>query len=771
MSYCKEFRLYKVYSHSYQISNKVVEKMLEDSESKKALEEIQRRLKLHRIDSLLVCPIQRLPRYILLIKEMMKHTPAKHHEHKNLATALETVGMLLKLCEQGVQEYVSSVNVFQVLEEIEDVPDTVRTNRVLNIVEMGFGTWVQKPKRLVPIRFVLFKDFILFAMRITNWQKNSVWKFLFSSNISSVMLRMVDDDGVTQSTSTYFLELSSVKFGSHVLFFSVDTEATKNDLYTQWKKLVSEIAGKEVDTSCENYSELFKKYIPVASSSPISQVIKSGWIEKRKGEKMLSGYKKRFLVAHNGGLSYYTSQHGDLKGFIATDSMVSVETKKDELILNANGSYYHMKSEEIKEWTDTIKHLMKNREVQKHENNVVQIIFGDGTRAIIPLIVDDTAKSVLQRCCNRRNLDASKYEFFLENGFSVSPFAPMAKLRGQTLFIVATKQFDVTGKVLRSNTDGTPAEKQDLRNSLFHSSSSVDLTLSEEEIVTDFSSKKKNSIKSKFARNEAKAKDAVQSPKKPNAVMRTLNLSKLRSNASSEAEQKSPPPKDTEETRSIDALVNPRKRDSNCLLKMYTPDGNSYAKVSVSKLAKGEEIFSAFCRKRSLDPADHVLFDVDNQEYVSSATPAFKLMGKSVRVMDRAVAPVEVLDSSSQDTLDDVYVGSVFTGERGKSPLSKTTDDAEFPSSSSLEWSLTPQNHSPSLLTQSSPDLCIDPELLMKVILRFVMGLFVLMQLVFLSQDKPKKHIQFLHLHGLGLSLRRDQIQIQGAGPEPQVRP
>ena len=49
------------------------------------------------IYALLITPIQRVPRYVLLLKELIKHTPATHPDHADLKKALSVIEGALTL--------------------------------------------------------------------------------------------------------------------------------------------------------------------------------------------------------------------------------------------------------------------------------------------------------------------------------------------------------------------------------------------------------------------------------------------------------------------------------------------------------------------------------------------------------------------------------------------------------------------------------------------------------------------------------------------------
>jgi nicotinic acid phosphoribosyltransferase len=74
-----------------------------------------------------------------------------------------------------------------------------------------------------------------------------------------------------------------------------------------------------------------------------------------------------------------------------------VDIKKEEVILSANGTSYRMRFDngDAREWLEAIRGIIKNRTAKKLDSNVVQIVFGDGTRAFMQLQENDTGKQQL----------------------------------------------------------------------------------------------------------------------------------------------------------------------------------------------------------------------------------------------------------------------------------------------------------------------------------------------------------------------------------------
>jgi len=61
-------------------------------------------------------PIQRIPRYILLIKDILKHTAPNHRDHQDLVEAFNSINEIAKAMNQ-VAESMSNI---QRLLEIQD---------------------------------------------------------------------------------------------------------------------------------------------------------------------------------------------------------------------------------------------------------------------------------------------------------------------------------------------------------------------------------------------------------------------------------------------------------------------------------------------------------------------------------------------------------------------------------------------------------------------------------------------------------------------------
>jgi len=77
------------------------------------------------LESLLIMPIQRIPRYVLLIEDLNKHTPEDHIDHAKLTEALgrmKTIAKLINEKKGEAESFVKVVDIYNRLEpKIEDL--------------------------------------------------------------------------------------------------------------------------------------------------------------------------------------------------------------------------------------------------------------------------------------------------------------------------------------------------------------------------------------------------------------------------------------------------------------------------------------------------------------------------------------------------------------------------------------------------------------------------------------------------------------------------
>lgn len=71
-----------------------------------------------KLESFLIMPIQRLPRYILLLKELQKYTHSQHPDYEHIAAALEVMGSLASKLNESQRMKESSDKINEIKSEV-----------------------------------------------------------------------------------------------------------------------------------------------------------------------------------------------------------------------------------------------------------------------------------------------------------------------------------------------------------------------------------------------------------------------------------------------------------------------------------------------------------------------------------------------------------------------------------------------------------------------------------------------------------------------------
>src|SRR5690349_12017086 len=70
------------------------------------------------LESLLITPIQRVPRYVLLLSEVVKHTPATHPDQADLAKALQSMRRVADVINERKRDSEKTSEVLRVARQL-----------------------------------------------------------------------------------------------------------------------------------------------------------------------------------------------------------------------------------------------------------------------------------------------------------------------------------------------------------------------------------------------------------------------------------------------------------------------------------------------------------------------------------------------------------------------------------------------------------------------------------------------------------------------------
>ena len=128
-------KLYKHYINTYENAAKLVKEWRETNKAfKKYLKEVEwtPALQCTNLESLLVTPIQRLPRYVLLLEEMAKATPESHPDHADLTEAIELVRSLTDYVNRSKRDSTQADELKELEQKFVGLPfELVKLHRTL----------------------------------------------------------------------------------------------------------------------------------------------------------------------------------------------------------------------------------------------------------------------------------------------------------------------------------------------------------------------------------------------------------------------------------------------------------------------------------------------------------------------------------------------------------------------------------------------------------------------------------------------------------------
>lgn len=119
------FKLYFAYCNNYAEANEYLTVLLSDKKNNSSfidfLQKVEFSIELEKKDlsSMLIKPIQRLPKYVLLFKELRKSTQESHPDYKEITKALENFDALNQENNRKMMEDLNKLKIFELQEKFE----------------------------------------------------------------------------------------------------------------------------------------------------------------------------------------------------------------------------------------------------------------------------------------------------------------------------------------------------------------------------------------------------------------------------------------------------------------------------------------------------------------------------------------------------------------------------------------------------------------------------------------------------------------------------
>ena len=115
------------------------------------------------LSACLIVPVQRLPRYVLLLQDLLKATPEYHVEHKNIIIAIEKLRQSTDAVNTKAREVEQLNRVYEIQSKLigENVPNLVRPHR--RLIRNGELISISETPQLYTV--MLFNDLILIGIK------------------------------------------------------------------------------------------------------------------------------------------------------------------------------------------------------------------------------------------------------------------------------------------------------------------------------------------------------------------------------------------------------------------------------------------------------------------------------------------------------------------------------------------------------------------------------------------------------------------------------
>lgn len=162
-------RVYVSYSNNYRSSIDLLSKVQESSPAftdiLRSLEEVAgSRCATSSLENMLIQPIQRVPRYVLLLQDLLSKTAAQHPDHAMIDDALNLVLAVSDEVDRNIQEHELRVRLLSTAAKISKRSDLVRADRKLVKEATEMCVTPECTKISKRVRLWLFNDIISHVM-------------------------------------------------------------------------------------------------------------------------------------------------------------------------------------------------------------------------------------------------------------------------------------------------------------------------------------------------------------------------------------------------------------------------------------------------------------------------------------------------------------------------------------------------------------------------------------------------------------------------------
>jgi len=165
--------------------------------------------------SYLIMPIQRTPRYVMLLEDLVKHSPDDHIDNKNLSEALKKMKEVAALINEKKAEVENFKMLVDLYGKLEPVLESLCEPHRRFVFE---GELKEEGKTFY---FFLFND-IMLKVQEKGSKDNKKYKLLLHINLTNIDIVDIQDDKKTKIKNTF--QLSNKSKGKTILLSAKSPE-------------------------------------------------------------------------------------------------------------------------------------------------------------------------------------------------------------------------------------------------------------------------------------------------------------------------------------------------------------------------------------------------------------------------------------------------------------------------------------------------------------------------------------------------------------------
>eukprot|EP01114_Cavostelium_apophysatum_P024840 TRINITY_DN988_c0_g1_i3.p1 TRINITY_DN988_c0_g1~~TRINITY_DN988_c0_g1_i3.p1 ORF type:complete len:3117 (+),score=1304.77 TRINITY_DN988_c0_g1_i3:73-9423(+) len=162
---------------------------------------IKGREKVRKLNALLILPIQRIPRYLLLLKEIIQSTWKDHIDYQDLCKALEKMETLARVINESKGLADEKGKILEIDQSVEPSPRLLRVPSRKYLREGEFIE-VMSNKQRIPLYLFLFNDILLFCRPQKKKTDPPKYKYGKVEKLWRMSIRDVDDVTLEITTTT-----------------------------------------------------------------------------------------------------------------------------------------------------------------------------------------------------------------------------------------------------------------------------------------------------------------------------------------------------------------------------------------------------------------------------------------------------------------------------------------------------------------------------------------------------------------------------------------